>query len=77
MTKNERIDNLKQLLRYSTTATLYIPKKILDGSCINCEKTIQAYEELKKDPNLKVLENTVVIREDYEEIAIHIIIKEE
>lgn len=72
----KRIENLKQLMRWSTTTTLYIPKIILNGNCANCEKTIKALEELKKDPDLTVFENTIVVKEDYEEIAIHITIKE-
>lgn len=76
---NQRIDNLKELIRYSSSITATIPASVFTGEYFKQQQ--EAYAELKKDNELEVTETKITRQisenEIYMERVIHISMKGE
>lgn len=75
----ERIDYLTRLLRYSTEVTFIIPSLIFDETVDpkgHFEEQRRAYNILKKDPQLEILEVPINPGTDDEKLEITIRIKQ-
>ncbi len=62
MTKNERIENLKEIARYGTSLTVEIPETVFYEKTTSdkFKKVQKAYKELKKDPKLNITEKNKI-----------------